>query len=268
MKPKAKQETIPSIDPDVQELCDNFHIEDRHCHRLNELMKTRRDTFEADMLKLWEKLEDAREPAGLLVVKMKEMEQGTFIGKQKADATLQAMIKRYGLDGTAETRLADILGRYDEAKKKVMYEELDRHLEVSNKPSAMAMLLLRKLSDGTPLGRPGPIAPGSYLDRKMKEERDKRDESRERERASPVRERERGDDPFAERGDRGGRERDRGRDDRQDRDQRDRGHERERRDFDRDRRGGGGGDYRGDRGGDHGGHRGRQGRRSRSRQRG
>merc|ERR1711972_1081793 len=131
--------------------------------------KHRQDTWEADLLKLWEKLEDAREPAGLLVVKMREMEEGTFVGKQKADKGLTTMVKKYGLDATAETRLADICSRFDEAKRQEMYDELERHFEVSNRPSAMAMMLLRKLSEGQPLGRPGPPAPGSYLDRKARE---------------------------------------------------------------------------------------------------
>lgn len=177
----AHEPQTPLIDPDVQELCDHFHIEDRHLQRLNEIMKNRQDTFEGDMLKLWEKLEDAREPAGLLVVKMREMEEGTFVGKQKADKGLLALSKKYGLDNTAESRLADILARFDEDKKKEMYEELERHFEVSNRPSAMAMMLLRKLSEGQPLGRPGPAAPGSYLDRKMRERQEgKGDRDRDR----------------------------------------------------------------------------------------
>merc|ERR1711933_626106 len=123
----APPEITPMIDPDVQELCDHFHIEDRHLQRLNEIMKNRQDTFEGDMLKLWEKLEDAREPAGLLVVKMREMEEGTFVGKQKADRDLATIVKRYALDHTAESRLADILARFDEQKKTEMYQELERH---------------------------------------------------------------------------------------------------------------------------------------------
>merc|ERR1719433_420606 len=180
--PAPPELNTPMIDPDVQELCDHFHIEDRHLQRLNEIMKNRQDTFEGDMLKLWEKLEDAREPAGLLVVKMREMEEGTFVGKQKADKELLTLSKKYALDATAESRLADIIGRFDEAKKKEMYEELDRHFEVSNRPSAMAMMLLRKLSEGQSLGRPGPAAPGSYLDRKMRDRQEKSDRDKDRDR--------------------------------------------------------------------------------------
>merc|ERR1719245_1207897 len=131
--PPPQELNTQMTDPDVQELCDHFHIEDRHLQRLNEIMKNRQDTFEGDMLKLWEKLEDAREPAGLLVVKMREMEEGTFVGKQKADKELLALSKKYGLDNTAESRLADILARFDDAKKKEMYEELEKHFEVSNR---------------------------------------------------------------------------------------------------------------------------------------
>mmetsp|Transcript_82732 Transcript_82732/g.184740 ORF Transcript_82732/g.184740 Transcript_82732/m.184740 type:complete len:226 (-) Transcript_82732:66-743(-) len=177
----VKPKETSMVDPDVQELCEHFHIEDRHTQRLNEIMKKRQDTFEADLLKLWEKLDDAREPAGLLVVKMREMEEGTFIGKQKADKGLTAMVKKYGLDGTAESRLADICSRFDEPKRQEMYDELERHFEVSNRPSAMAMMLLRKLAEGQPLGRVGPVAPGSYLDKKQRDKGD-RDKDRDRDR--------------------------------------------------------------------------------------
>merc|ERR1711972_575367 len=153
--------------------------------------KHRQDTFEGDLLKLWERLEDAREPAGLLVVKMREMEEGTFVGKQKADKALVALSKKYGLDNTAESRIADIIARFDEAKKKEMYDELERHFEVSNRPSAMAMMLLRKLSEGQPLGRPGPAAPGSYLDRKMRERQEHQDRDRDRDRHRRSRDRDR-----------------------------------------------------------------------------
>merc|ERR1719433_2086669 len=180
--PGPPEPAQPAIDPDVQELCDHFHIEDRHLQRLNEIMKGRQDTFEGDMLKLWEKLEDAREPAGLLVVKMREMEEGTFVGKQKADKELAAITKKFSLDNTAESRLADILARFDAQKKTEMYEELEKHLEVSNRPSAMVMMLLRKLSEGQSLGRPGPAAPGSYLDRKNRERQEGKGRDRDRDR--------------------------------------------------------------------------------------
>merc|ERR1719373_899912 len=100
---------------------------------------------------------------------MREMEEGTFVGKAKADKDLAAMSKKFKLDDQAESKLADILARYDENKRKEYLVEIERHLEVSNRPSAMAMMLLRKLGEGAPLGRPGPPAPGSYLDKVQKD---------------------------------------------------------------------------------------------------
>jgi len=160
---------VTMTDPDVQELCDYFHIEERHARRLSDIMKKRQETFVEDIERLYDVLERANSPAGLLVVKMREMEEGIFVGKAKADKELKEMAKKFKLDDQAETKLADILARYDEAKRKAYILDIERHLEVSNRPSAMAMMLLKKLGDAQPLGRPGPVAPGSYLDKANRE---------------------------------------------------------------------------------------------------
>merc|ERR1719221_2000309 len=175
--PQAALEQLPNsaprIDPDVQELCDYFHIEERHALRLTEIMNKRQTTFVEDLERLYDVLERANSPAGLLVVKMREMEEGTFVGKVKADKELATISKKYKLDDQAESKLADILARYDDAKRKEYLVEVERHLEVSNRPSAMAMMLLRKLGEGQPLGRPGPPAPGSYLDKAQRDRADR-----------------------------------------------------------------------------------------------
>ncbi|CAL1144264.1 unnamed protein product, partial [Cladocopium goreaui] len=62
------------IDPQVQELCDYFNIEDRWVKRLNETMRKRQETKQEDIDKLYEVLERARSPTGLLTVKIGEME--------------------------------------------------------------------------------------------------------------------------------------------------------------------------------------------------
>merc|ERR1719436_362355 len=184
-----EQAATPLIDPDVQELCDHFHIEERHARRLSDIMRNRQDTFVEDLERLYDVLERANSPAGLLVVKMREMEEGTFVGKAKADKDLATISKKYKLDDQAESKLADILARYDEAKRKEYLVEIERHLEVSNRPSAMAMMLLRKLGEGSSLGRPGPPAPGSHADKARRETGsssrgggDERDRDRDRDR--------------------------------------------------------------------------------------
>eukprot|EP00929_Paragymnodinium_shiwhaense_P013744 TRINITY_DN121597_c0_g1_i1.p1 TRINITY_DN121597_c0_g1~~TRINITY_DN121597_c0_g1_i1.p1 ORF type:complete len:355 (-),score=126.65 TRINITY_DN121597_c0_g1_i1:100-1164(-) len=158
-----------NIDPDVQELCDHFHIEERHVKTLNGIMKKRADTFEADIEKLYNKLEQANNPNGLLVVKMREMVDGTFVGMIRPCADLLAISKKFKLDSPAETKLADILGRYDPDRKKEYIKELEKHLEVAARPSAIVMLMLKKISDGMPLGKIGAPQPGSYAHR-MKQE--------------------------------------------------------------------------------------------------
>jgi len=191
--------SLPRIDPDVQELCDHFHIEERHALRLTDCMRKREATFEADMERLYDVLERANSPAGLLVVKMREMDEGTFVGAMRADKELKAIVKKFAVDATAEAKLADILSRYPAEKKKEYYGEIERHLETSARPSAMAMMLLKKLGSGESLGRPGPVAPGSYLDKQRRDGDSHRDRDRDRDR-------DRGD-----RGDRRDRDRDRDR---------------------------------------------------------
>lgn len=214
------------IDPDCQELCDHFNIEERHARRLSDLMKKRHDTFVEDLERLYDVLERATSPAGLLVVKMREMEEGRFVGRVKADKELAAMCKKFKLDDQAETKLAHIMSRYDDEKRKTYMGELETHLATSNKPSAMVMMLLRKLGNGEPLGRVGPVAPGSYADKvrsgliKDGKESSEKDKDKDRDR--------RGD------GDRRSRSKDRGRDSKRQRErsgerQRERSRSRERR---------------------------------------
>jgi len=217
------------IDPDVQELCDYFHIEERHARRLSDIMKNRQKTFVEDMERLYDVLERANSPAGLLVVKMREMEEGTFVGKVTADKELAALSKKHRLDDQAESKLADILARYDEERRREYLVEIERHLEVSSRPSAMAMMLLRKLGEGQPLGRPGPPAPGSYIDKQQREQRGGSDRGSGGDRGG-------GRDRDRSRDRRGG-DRDRDRDRRGDRD-RDKDRDRDR-DRDGSRRGGG-----------------------------
>lgn len=187
------------VDPDVLELCEYFDVEERHRWNLNELMKARKKqgTFHDDMQRLWDQLtsDKATSPIGLLVAKMREMEEGTFIGKAKKDPELAAMVKKFSVDETAEQKLADTLARHPQTKRVAIIAELDKHLEVAKKPSARAMMLLRQVGQGAPLGHVGPPAPGSYLDMLGKEPRgekdDRRDkrreEDRQRTRGSPER---------------------------------------------------------------------------------
>lgn len=207
----------PGVHVDVQELADHFGLDERITKRLDDEMKNRPDSFEGDIAALYDILETARSPAGLLSVKIKEMQDGTFIGLPKMDPDIKDFKKKYELDDQAVRRLAEA-----KAIRKVTWhtdvELLHRHLETSNKPSARIMMMLGKLRSCEPLGDPETrIAPGSYLDRMQRqaerEKAERRDRDRDR-RRSRSRDRDR---------DRDGRDRDgRDRHDGRDRDHRDR----------------------------------------------
>merc|ERR1719258_401730 len=107
--PKAPEDD--RIDPDVQELGDYFNIEDRWVKRLNETMKKRQATKEADLAKLYEVLENARSPTGLLTVKIGEMECGQFVGKIKPDKDVEALARKYKLDEHVKSRLTELVVR-------------------------------------------------------------------------------------------------------------------------------------------------------------
>merc|ERR1719436_1325898 len=90
--PAPPKQAEDEIDPDIRELGDYFNIEERWIKRLNETMKKRRDTKEQDIAKLYEVLERARSPTGLLTVKIGEMECGQFVGKIKPDKDVERLV--------------------------------------------------------------------------------------------------------------------------------------------------------------------------------
>merc|ERR1719162_320954 len=104
-------------DPDIVELFDHFQVDrDRYLDRFCRCVEKRPDTFEGDMLKIWELCEQARNPVGMLVSKMKEMEDGIFVGKTIPDAQLAEMAKKYKLDKAAESKLSDCLAKHPKDK--------------------------------------------------------------------------------------------------------------------------------------------------------
>merc|ERR1719174_1937819 len=161
-------------DPDIVELFDHFQIDTRHLERFCRSMEKRPETFEGDMLKIWELCEQARSPEGMLVSKIKEMEDGIFVGKTVPDQELTSLSKKYKLDKPAESKLSDVLAKYDKERRKEYMEELDAHLATSARPSAMVMMFLKKLGTGQSLGKPGRVAPGSYAAKQQEESRDRR----------------------------------------------------------------------------------------------
>merc|ERR1719369_2619450 len=135
------------IDPDVKELGDYFNIEDRWVKRLNETMKKRKDTKGQDIAKLYEVLERARSPTGLLTVKIGEMECGRFVGKIKPDKDVERLARKFKLDDHVTSRLTEVVVRRRATKEEDL-DRIEQHLRYCKRPSAMATLLAGKLLEG------------------------------------------------------------------------------------------------------------------------
>merc|ERR1719325_159415 len=142
--PARQEPKEEAIDPDVQELGDYYNIEDRWIKRLNETMRKRQDTKEQDLAKLYEVLERARSPTGLLTVKIGEMESGQFVGKVKPDKAVERLARKFKLDEHVTSRLTELVIRR-KATKEDDLERIEQHLRYCKRPSAMATLLAGKL---------------------------------------------------------------------------------------------------------------------------
>lgn len=137
-------EAADVMDPEVQELGDYFNIEERWIKRLNETMRKRQDTKEQDLAKLYEVLERARSPTGLLTVKIGEMESGQFVGKIKPDKDVERLARKFKLDEHVKSRLTELVVRRKDTKD-LDLERIEQHLTYGKHPNAMATLLAGKL---------------------------------------------------------------------------------------------------------------------------
>merc|ERR1719215_298904 len=106
-----EQEKNFGIAPEVAELAEYHGLDDRAARALDEEMKKRRDTFEADMQALWVGLEGAKNPSGLLMVKLKDMRTGTFRGMSALNGKVQEFAKKHRLDTQAAVKLGEVLDK-------------------------------------------------------------------------------------------------------------------------------------------------------------
>jgi len=156
-----EQAVSDKIEPEVQEFADHFKLDERITKDLAIQLNRRNNTFEDDLESLYQILEGARSPAGLLRVKIREMEDGSFKGTGSPDKEIEELGKKYGLDSQAVVKLNDVLGKRPDRKKDL--KMLIKHVELSNKPSALIMMMLKDLRAGKPIVEPEyPAAVGSY----------------------------------------------------------------------------------------------------------
>lgn len=162
------------VDPDIYDLCEHWEIHPKRMYELNKLMNNRLDTFETDILKLWDSFKNAREPNAVLCRKLGDMREGIFITKApktwlKATKVLREFFQRHKLDGLSKDSLADAL--YDrsmrikrerkmrggdddgdglpDADVKEVLEKLDRDIGNSYNPSAIVMKFIPGIETGS-----------------------------------------------------------------------------------------------------------------------
>merc|ERR1712192_192913 len=137
------------IAPEVQELAEFHGFDARTTRALDDEMKKRKDTFDADMQCLWVGLEGAKNAAGLLHIKLKDMRMGTFKGMSVISAKVQEFAREQRLDAQAAFKLGEVMEKRDDPEGDM--EKLGKHLERSNRPSSLVMMMLNDLREGRPV---------------------------------------------------------------------------------------------------------------------
>eukprot|EP00928_Gymnodinium_smaydae_P067122 TRINITY_DN50062_c0_g1_i1.p1 TRINITY_DN50062_c0_g1~~TRINITY_DN50062_c0_g1_i1.p1 ORF type:complete len:373 (-),score=91.42 TRINITY_DN50062_c0_g1_i1:95-1126(-) len=155
-----EKEASQTLEPEVIEFQKHFKLDDRIIKDLDVQLKKRK-TVEDDIKDLYAIIEEARNPAGLLRVKIKEMEEGIFRGAATPDKDVEDLAHKFKLDANASAKLAEVLARRPDRKRDL--RQLTKHLELSNKTSSLVMIMLKDLRAGLPIKDPEyPAAVGSY----------------------------------------------------------------------------------------------------------
>merc|ERR1719433_2649461 len=107
------------------------------------------------------------------------MEEGSFRGTATPDRDVEDLARKFGLDAQASAKLAEVLGKREDRKKDL--RQVQKHLELSNKPSSLVMLMLKDLRAGLPVKDPEyPAAVGSYAHKRGLKRDTRRSKSRSR----------------------------------------------------------------------------------------
>ncbi|CAK0798297.1 unnamed protein product [Prorocentrum cordatum] len=99
---------LVKVEPEVQDLADHFGLDGRIAGKLQEALDTREEPGE-DLEVLWEILDEARNPPGLTMIKVKEMLEGTYRAGEKQDAGVKALAEKFNLDERATYKLGEVL---------------------------------------------------------------------------------------------------------------------------------------------------------------
>merc|ERR1719336_1761122 len=181
-----------SLEPEVIELAHHFNLTDRHARMLDEQLKKRNNTFDDDIAAMYEILKGAKNPADLLMVSIRWMAEGVFRGTHTPNPEVEKVAKKYKLDAPSACKLAEVLESRNDPDNDL--KRICTHLERSNRPSALVMMMLRDLKSGNAVEESTKTPSiGSYLHLKETKRATQRSaRSRSRERAATGRNPQRG----------------------------------------------------------------------------
>lgn len=151
-----------NMEAEVIELAHHFNLTDRHARMLDEQLKKRNNTYEDDIASMYEILKGAKNPADLLMVSIRWMAEGVFRGTQTPNPEVEKLSRKYKLDAPSACKLAEVLESRNDPDNDL--RKICTHLERSNRPSALVMMMLKDLKSGGPVDESTKApAIGSYL---------------------------------------------------------------------------------------------------------
>merc|ERR1719181_2118871 len=107
------------------------------------------------------------------------MRLGHFRGMSALDNKVQDFAKKYRLDAQAAVKLGEVMDKREDPEGDMV--KIGKHLERSNKPSSLMMMLLRDLREGKPVKEPEYAAAiGSRAHEKELDQTRRRSRSRKR----------------------------------------------------------------------------------------
>mmetsp|Transcript_48052 Transcript_48052/g.134164 ORF Transcript_48052/g.134164 Transcript_48052/m.134164 type:complete len:321 (-) Transcript_48052:122-1084(-) len=152
---QAQAASKKPLDPDIADLADHFNIEESLARWLDNVMQNRMETFEADIMTLWELLETVPNPAATLLDKIEELANGTFVTKTKTHKDIVKFCRKYELDHMATKNLIEALAVRERDHDCDTQRDMDKlavHLEHSSAPSKLISMKLKELRGGCNIG--------------------------------------------------------------------------------------------------------------------
>lgn len=143
---EQQKKSSSAIEPEIVELAHHYNLSERHSRLLHEQMKQRNNTFDEDIAAMYEILKGAKNPADLLMVSIRWMNEGVFRGTLTPNPEVEKVAKKFKLDPPSACKLAEILEGREAASQDL--KKMESHLERSNRPSALVMMMLKDLKQG------------------------------------------------------------------------------------------------------------------------